>query len=335
MWPDDGSRVRPAADGKTQEDCPGLGRIQRLGLEKHVAELEAVGYTVIPPEKLTTPAFLERLRGAFCATVERRTGMELDLARTGALEGQGAGAWAPFTFLLFEDPVFQEAILNPVPLALADYTVGRSCMFSTCIGLVKGPGPSPLGLHTDNGALGIPAPYPAYPLLLNCTWVLTDYSKSGGALCLVPGTHSLGHGPGADEVTEPVAIEAPAGSMVVGSAASGTDRIRGSDPGLRLTLVTYLHAALHRSAGALPRRGHAGDPGAQPAALRRPDGQEHLPVQLQGGRVRHGESVADARQVLVGLTVRAGPGSRPVVRFRTNPKRVNTCKAASCSSVSA
>ena len=238
--PDDGvpSAPRPPT-GKAQEDFARVwAEIQRLGLEKHVAELEAVGYTVIPPEKLTTPAFLERLRGAFCATVERRTGMELDLARTGALEGQGAGAWAPFTFLLFEDPVFQEAILNPVPLALADYTVGRSCMFSTCIGLVKGPGPSPLGLHTDNGALGIPAPYPAYPLLLNCTWVLTDYSKSGGALCLVPGTHSLGHGPGADEVTEPVAIEAPAGSMVVWSGSIWHGSYPRIDPGLRLTLVT-------------------------------------------------------------------------------------------------
>ena len=236
---DDELRAAPLQSGKAQADFARAWEgIRRLGLEKHVAELEAVGYTVIPPEKLATPAFLERLRGAFCATVERRTGIALDLERTGALDGQGAGAWAPFTFLLFEDPVFQEAILNPVPLALADYTVGRSCMFSTCIGLVKGPGDAPLGLHTDNGALAVPAPYPAYPLLLNCTWVLTDYTKSGGALCLVPGSHSLGHGPRGDEVAQPTAIEAPAGSMVVWSGSIWHGSYPRRDPGLRLTLVT-------------------------------------------------------------------------------------------------
>jgi len=213
--------------------------IQRLGLEPHVAELEAVGYTIIPPDRLAPPEFVTRIRDALVATAERRSGSKLDLDAGAQPDAQPAVPWDPFTFMLFEDPVFSEAVLNPVPLALADYAVGRSCMLSTCIGLVKGPGAAPMGLHTDNKALGIPSPYPAYPLLLNCTWLLTDYTKSGGALCLVPGSQSYGRGPGAGEgAEEVVAVEAPAGSMVVWSGSIWHGSFPRTIPGIRLTLVT-------------------------------------------------------------------------------------------------
>jgi len=213
--------------------------VKRLGLESHVAELEAVGYTVIPPEKVAPPEFVERIRSALCAVVERRSGVKLDLESGATFAGQGDGAWEPLTFTLFEDPVFQEAVLNPTALALADYAVGKSCMLSTCIALVKGPGAGSLGLHTDNGALAIPAPYPAYPLLLNCTWVVTDYTKEGGALCMIPGSHSYGRGPTAGEAyAAPVAIEAPAGSLVLWNGSIWHGSFPRTLPGVRLTLVT-------------------------------------------------------------------------------------------------
>ena len=213
--------------------------IRRLGLEGHVAELEAVGYTVVPPEKVAPPDLVGRMREAFCQTVERRSGVKLDLDVEKAPEWLSGIPWQPLTFMCFADPVFQEAVVNPTALAFADYAVGKSCMLSTCIGLVKGPDAIPLELHTDNGALAIPGPYPAYTLFLNCTWVLTDYTKEGGALCLVPGSHSYGRPPRPNEgMDERVAIEAPAGSLVIWGGSLWHGSFARKSRGLRLSLVT-------------------------------------------------------------------------------------------------
>ena len=213
--------------------------IRRLGLESHVAELEAVGYTVVPPEKVATAEFMGRMLDAFRRTLKKRTGLDLDRDPDQAPAWLEDVVWQPMTFMCFEDPVFQDAVVNPTSLAFADLMVGRSCMLSTCIGLVKGQGGEELDLHSDHAALGIPSPFPPYTLFLNCTWVLTDYTEEGGALCLVPGSHRYATSPREGEaLDERVAIVAPAGSLVVWGGSAWHGSFTRTSPGVRLTLVT-------------------------------------------------------------------------------------------------
>src|SRR5439155_13058558 len=92
--------------------------ISRLDLRDNIAELEAKGLTVVPPEKVGPPEFAGRLRDAILRIAEDRSGEALDL--TGASEsgssvfGQAFGL--QMFYLLFEDPVFPEAVLNPTGL---------------------------------------------------------------------------------------------------------------------------------------------------------------------------------------------------------------------------
>ena len=213
--------------------------IQRLGLESHIAELDAVGYTVIPPEKVAPPSFTKRMIEAFRKVTKKRLGVDLDLDIKTAMPWLEKIPWQPLNYMLFEDRVFQEAACNPVALAFADYAVGRSCMLSTCIGLVKGPDASELQLHTDHWAMLIPSPYPPYAMYVNTHWLLTDYTKEGGALCFVPGSHKYGRAPEAGEgLDERVAVEAPAGSLVVWGGSTWHGSFARQVPGLRLSLVS-------------------------------------------------------------------------------------------------
>lgn len=139
-------------------------------------ELGAVGYTVLPPDKVAGPEFVERLRAAMCRVVKRRHDIDLDVNPEELASFQG-GALKALFFILSEDPAFQGAFLNPAVLALVEYLLGRSCVIHACNGLVKGLDGGTLDLHTDNAALGIPAPYPAFEMIINCTWLLSEYSR--------------------------------------------------------------------------------------------------------------------------------------------------------------
>ena len=91
---------------------------------------------------------------------------------------------------------------------------------------------------TDNAALGIPAPYAAYEMIINYTWLLSDYSRTGGALCLVPGSHKYGRAPNPGEGdAERVAIEAPGGSVVVFGGRTWHGAFQREIPGLRMTML--------------------------------------------------------------------------------------------------
>ena len=60
-----------------------LAPIRELGLEQYVAELEHYGYTVIPPERVASPDFVERVRDAVLRVAHERTGVEHALDRPG------------------------------------------------------------------------------------------------------------------------------------------------------------------------------------------------------------------------------------------------------------
>ncbi len=218
--------------------------IERLDLVSHVAELEANGLTVIPPHKVAEPGFAERLRQAVLDVGERRTGEVIDVAGTTEAVYAGGFGYQLF-YLLFEDEVFQEAVMNPTSLAMATHLLGESCILSNCLAGLKGPGGADLGLHSDN--VGIPAPFPPYAQVCNVTWGLTDYTAGAGPLLYVPGSHRLGRHPAKGEgLDQLVPVEAEAGSIIFWHGGTWHGASARTDPGLRINLIVAMMRAYLR-----------------------------------------------------------------------------------------
>ena len=84
--------------------------IRELGLEQNVAELEAYGFTVVEPQKVASPQFIDQLADAIVAVARKRKG------QNGGGEtayGRGESPVGELVYsLLSEGRVFEEAILN-------------------------------------------------------------------------------------------------------------------------------------------------------------------------------------------------------------------------------
>jgi ectoine hydroxylase-related dioxygenase (phytanoyl-CoA dioxygenase family) len=212
--------------------------LRRLDLVENIAELEANGLTVVPPHKVADAAFVTRLRDAVVAVTERRTGEPVDVA--GTTEAVYAGGFGRQMFyLLFEDDVFQEAVVNPTALALATYLLGESCVLSNCLAGLKGPGGGDLPLHCDN--VMIPAPFPPYAQVCNVTWALTDYGEGSGELRYVPGSHRFGRHPTPGEGLDAlVPVHAEAGSILFWHGNTWHGATARRDPGLRINLIVAM-----------------------------------------------------------------------------------------------
>ncbi|MEN2423116.1 phytanoyl-CoA dioxygenase family protein [Streptomyces rimosus] len=223
-------------------------KIEELGLEKNVAELETFGFTVLEPGRAAPVEWVERLRDRMLEVAERRTGVKHDPGT-----GTHAAGAHPFGFkhmnflyyLLLEDPVFQEALLNPYVLALHSYLLGFDCRLSSMTGLITWPDEvgygKGLGLHSDNHVHG--------PLMggmethtANATWVLTDYTRENGALAVVPRSHVEGRQPNSalnEGAKEAIPVEVPAGSLVFWNGNLWHGAYPRTNPGLRLALPIY------------------------------------------------------------------------------------------------
>jgi hypothetical protein len=215
------------------------GEIRELGLESNLAELEAFGFTVI--EGALSPDLTARLRDAVLGAWSERYGRCLDIENETELHEVELAS-----YLLFKNPVFEEAVLNPKPLALITYLLGQSCWLSSLTSHVKGPGEKGLLLHSDT-ANGVPAPFSAYSHVANCNYALTDYTEAGGALAMVPGSHRLHRQPtrwevslsGNDRNPHAIPIEVPAGSAVVWHGNTWHGSFPRTVPGVRVNLATY------------------------------------------------------------------------------------------------
>lgn len=190
-------------------------------------------------------AFTDRLRDAVVRVAERRSGMAIDVAATTDAAFATGGFGHQVFYLLFEDPVFQEAVMNPTALALATYLLGESCILSNCLAGLKGPGHDDLRLHSDN--VMIPAPFPPYAQVCNATWALTDYGAGSGQLHYVPGSHRLGRHPlrgeGLDQL---VPVEAEAGSIIFWHGGTWHGAAARTLPGLRINLIVAMLRAYLR-----------------------------------------------------------------------------------------
>lgn len=230
--------------------------IARYELADHVVELDAYGFTVIPPEKLQVPdGFIDRLRGALLRTHEQRAGVSLGDYRTAESIGIPLDGNVPWWWLLEEDDSVVEAALNPVVLTMARWLCGQNALLSATAMLLKAPiDPPSAGLHNDTFA--VPSPLVEFAHSINTSWILSDYeAPEDGPTLLVPGSHRFGRVPQPYEAGGPpegatwkmVPLQAKAGSLAIwhGNTWHGGGAAR-KKPGLRVTLVLYWARAYMR-----------------------------------------------------------------------------------------
>ena len=207
----------------------------------HVAELEAYGVTVVPPEKMrASEGFVDRLRDAIIRTFETRTGARIGDWRTDPLprvNTQGKG-WD----LIEEDEVFIEAATNPVVLALVRWLGGGSAVFGGQTWILKGPDGGALGLHSDSH--GLPPGSGTIAHMCNASWLATDYAGvEDGPTVFVPGSHLYGRatlpheGRLGETPFRTVPIIGKAGSLAIWNGATWHGAAPRTTPGLRVTLV--------------------------------------------------------------------------------------------------
>ena len=121
----------------------GMGRlwdeIGDLGLQRHVEDLDVLGYAVVPPQIANPNGLAERMLEACPDIAERRTGERSDLQRGSPKSRIDSPVGDTMKALLLEDPVFEESLMNPVPLALATYLCGYDVVLSSLSCSMKGP----------------------------------------------------------------------------------------------------------------------------------------------------------------------------------------------------
>jgi hypothetical protein len=220
-----------------------LEAIRHLSLERSVLELESQGYTVLRGG--LTGVQVENAKDAILKRAERTAGARIDM------ENETGNLWRGqkyLPYLLYEDPVFEEILLNPKPLALITWLLGESCLLSSIGCHFKGPGGDPLPLHSDNGN-GMPAPYSHISMVANVNYALTPYSKQAGALAMVPGSHRWCRAPSVresrlgqdDHNPAAIAMDLEPGDCVIWHGNTWHGSFARQIPGIRMNLAVYFN----------------------------------------------------------------------------------------------
>ncbi len=228
----------------TEAFNPTYNRIQELGLQQHVVELDSYGFTVIPPRKVAPPAFLERMRGTVLRLCEERTGIEFDVAKNGGFGSYQAQPQRDGQFLLFyllmADRIFEEWVLNPTLYTMIDYLMRGQQQLSSLTSFVKWRADRDgLGLHSDSPP-DRDDHLPACSDVANAAYCLTDYTLANGAICMVPGSHLHCRPPSPGEgEADAVPVEGEAGSLIVWHGNTWHGAFAKQTDGLRLNVTSY------------------------------------------------------------------------------------------------
>lgn len=220
---------------------------EKLELTDNLVELDQQGFTVVRPEKVGSIDFLDELRDAVVDVHQRRSA---DTKKVGMLKaGAAAGAGELSGYVLWEDAIFERALLNPVAQTLARAMTGHTCRLTLMMAGVKPSADAKLGLHCDTE---MTEPYPPVAQYCNVTYALSDYSAEHGSTLFVPGSHRLMRQPRGTEINgdfsvssvagglsipKPLAVECPAGSIVAWNGLTWHGAVPRTVEGARISLV--------------------------------------------------------------------------------------------------
>ena len=165
-----------------------LDSIDELGLTHNIVELETHGFTTV--KGVLSDSQIERAKAAIAARVEKHLGSKLDLDNATAEDFQGM-TYVPY--MLYEDEIFEEILVEPKPLALITYLLGESCLLSSMGCHFRGPGGAPLPLHSDNGN-GIPEPHPILDATYNVGRIWNGSDRAVVSMDIDPGDAVVWHG---------------------------------------------------------------------------------------------------------------------------------------------
>ena len=215
----------------TGSRSPLYRELKEFGLLENIAELDAFGYTIVPPDKVAPPDQHEEVKQAVLRVAARRKGCPANELAQYFTKGQEL-----MRLILWEEQIFEKVVLTPAALGLIQWLVGTDCILSLFDAWVKGKGALGTDIHTDWAQFDMPT-MPPEAFGANFNYVLTDYTKEDGALSFIPGSHRWRRWPSHEEAAywkenaEPV--EAPAGSMIIwgdhlwhGSYPKQTDGLR-------------------------------------------------------------------------------------------------------------
>jgi len=241
------SSMMAQAENRMNEAAQPLERImssiQALGLEQNLVELETQGFTTIPG--VLGEAQIQRARDCIIQKMEQQTDQAIDIENEA---GEGVAGMTYLPYLLYDDEIFEEILMEPKPLALITYLLGESCLLSSLGCHFKGPGGMPLVLHSDNGN-GMPAPFSAISQVANVNYALTPYSREAGALALVPGSHKLARQPRPEEMMlgqknanpDAEVMNLNPGDCVVWHGNTWHGSFARKVPGIRMNLAVYFN----------------------------------------------------------------------------------------------
>ena len=224
--------------------------LKTLKLLDNINEVEEVGYTVIPPEKVASENQRKRILNTILKIAEKKTGNVLNLN-----ENTNSGKYKaiPQTdsqfilySLLFEDPIFEKWLMNEVILSMSSYFLNNQAQLSSMSSFIKWKGKNyktGMGLHADTQ----PSPNNKLPTdwvdACNSVYCLTDYTKKDGALAVVPKSHKFARPPSSISdfnANNIIPIEAPAGSLIFWHGNLWHGAYPKLTNGLRINLTTFM-----------------------------------------------------------------------------------------------
>ena len=197
-----------------------LHRAKHLGLERNLADLDDTGYTVL--ENAFTAEFADELRA------EAHRNHEAAPPNTGFRA----------TMLLRRGRLWEQAVIHPWVLTLAEYLLGRGCLIYQSDTIIKGPGlDTHPGLHADYGASRVAEPFPDYCLEATAVWAIDDFDVDAGPTVIVPGSFKKRRQvPPGTTREDAVTIEMPKGSIAFWHGATWHGAMPRKAPGTRTSL---------------------------------------------------------------------------------------------------
>jgi Phytanoyl-CoA dioxygenase (PhyH) len=161
-------------------------------------------------EGMLPPPVLQRVRDALyrAAASDKERGWNDRFIADNPDDKTNQRVWG----LLSRDPVFSDLAEHPSALHFVRALMGWPVLLSNISANITGPGGGEMALHADQGF----APLPWGRIQgVNIAWAIDDFTDDNGATRIVPFSHRLNRLPTKDDGADTVALEAPAGSMIV------------------------------------------------------------------------------------------------------------------------